>query len=151
MYVCRHTFNDQFLLWLPATILHAVVCISLHKGCRSQTSYIFPVKCFKISQCRTKQSSSPTSPAINDIYIYAAKLGIQATTTVVRLCTAVSGHTSKGLAEEQQRVQIAPVCRHSRHRKSHLGKDTLRRGWLKHGNRVQLLLHAGKVGIGCHS
>ena len=32
MYVCCCMFNRQILLWLPTTILHTVVCISLHRA-----------------------------------------------------------------------------------------------------------------------
>ena len=45
------------------------------------------------------KSSSPTLPTINDIH---CESGIRVTTTILRLSAAVSGHTSKGLAEAQQ-------------------------------------------------
>ena len=46
----------------------------------------------------TKAAGQTCPPSM----IYAAKSGIRATTTVVRLCAAVSGHTAKGLAEALQ-------------------------------------------------
>ena len=119
----RSTVN--FLLWLPTTILHAVVCISLHK-----------VKKATARECLTFSLRSASKfHYAKQLYGYA--LQFQDT-------------FQRGWLKNSNGAQIAPVHRHSRHRKSRLGRNTLQRGWLKHGNRVQLLLHAGKAGIGCH-
>ena len=134
-----------FLLWLTATILHTVVWISLHKSCRSQTSYIFPVKCFKISQCRTKISSSPTSPAINDIYMLRNR-EYERLLQLYGYALQFQDTLQRGWLKNSNRAQIAPVCRHSRHRKSRLGRNKLQRGWLKHGNRVQIALACRQSG-----
>ena len=54
-------------------------------------SWIFPVEHRKWNMER-KAAVQTCPPSM----IYAAKLGIQVTTTVVQLCAAVSGHTSRG-------------------------------------------------------
>ena len=59
-------------------------------------------------------SSSPTSPTINDILCKIKNLSSYYCCTI---CAAVSGHTAKGLAEAQQwGAYIAFASRHSGHR-----------------------------------
>ena len=67
--------------------------------------------------------------------IYAAKLRIQVTTTVVQfVCCSFRTHF-KGVGWSS-----LLLCAGTEYRESHRDRDALQRGWLKHGNRVQISL-----------
>ena len=71
-------------------------------GRLSQTFYIFAAELFKWSLCRTKKSSSPTLPTINDICSKMANMSAYDSCTVHALQFEDVVAASKGLAEAQQ-------------------------------------------------
>ena len=87
--------------------LARMACISLHAWYGSRRKWL-PHLNVSNSPCEALQMiiiSNKMTAAIQPCppsKIYAAKSGIQATTTVVQLCAAFSGHTLKGLAEARQ-------------------------------------------------
>ena len=148
MYVYRHTFNRQFLLWLPATILHTVVCISLHKAKKAtaRERLVFSLwSALNFHYAKRNKSSSPTLPTNNDIYMLRNR-EYERLLQLYGYALQFQDTLQRGWLKNSNRAQIAPVCRHSRHRKSHLGRNKLQRGWLKHGNRVQSALACRQSG-----
>ena len=87
----------------------------------------------------TKAAVQPCLPSM----IYAAKLWIWATITVVQLCATVQNTLQRGWLKHSNRMQIALACKHG---VSCLGKDTLQKSWPKHSNKVHIALacwHSG--------
>ena len=118
--------TSKFLLCLPATILHAIVCISCpdhnymarakNGWCRSRTFQIFLAKHFKWSLYRMtwKQQSNLAHHQWYRLWnrefeqllkLYGYALQFQDT-------------LQRGWLKHSNRVQIALACRHSRHRVS---------------------------------
>ena len=99
-YVCRYVTvrsTGKFLLSLPATILHTLVCMLSH----AWTVWL------GVKMVLYANVSNFSCGVLQMIIILNKKrTAVQPcpplTTTIVRLCAAVSGHTSKGLTEVQQ-------------------------------------------------
>ena len=71
MYVCMFVVVRKFLLWLPATILHTVVCISLHGAKMAATRERLAFSLWGASNdyyADRIEGSSTTLPTINDIH-----------------------------------------------------------------------------------
>ena len=122
-----------------------VVCISLHeaKKATARKHLVFSLKsALNFHYAKQNKSSSPTLPTNNDIYMLQNR-EYERLLQFYGYALQFQDTLQRGWLKNSNRAQIAPVRRHSRHRKSRLGRNKLQRGWLKHGNRVQLHRQSG--------
>ena len=107
--VCNSTFSQQIF---AVSVCHKFVNNGMHivmrldsmardkmAAAREHSKFLLQSASNDHYLKRKENSSSSTLPTIND---KCTKSGIQAATTMVWLCAAVSGHTSKGLAAQQE-------------------------------------------------